>query len=327
MLFQNPARSRYKSFVSFVCFVIAFWLIVSLNFSIWLNRTVFNTNQFVATTAPLIKQPDVQAQLAKAFADNIVKSAGADQAVQQLSASVPGVNAQNVTQQIQQSAQDLLASPKFQSVWEQTIRQAHGTFTQALNTDSPEVKVDIAPLYANLQSALQGTPLAAVATTPLPPQASTVTIKNTAALKQAQQRIKMAQIMQVITVAIIMLMVAGGTVLAANRLRALASFLLLLAVLLFGGVALLQFVTSRLNPAPGTSQTAASVAKEVITVVAKPLYKQTELLALAAGITGVVLAVLSVIAGRSHTDPGDTAPPSPTGEPLHNDEASANQNT
>jgi len=289
-----PSRqvSKARSFFSFVLFAIALVLILSLNLSYWLSRTVLNTDQFVATTTPLIKEPAVQTQVSKVFADKIVQTMGKEQAVQQLGGVIPGLTVDNVNVKVAETAKGVLASASFQNAWVTTIRTAHTSFTGILKTTDQNPTVDVKSIFTNIQAGLKGTSLEKVADVQLPAEAGTITIKNPQAVSQARRSVKDSQTGLIVMAVIIVLLILCGTLLAGHHLRALGIFLIFVAVAMFVAVLMATFVGEAIVKQAHNDSVA--LADSIWVVLRKPLLKQSETVAVVSLVAGVVLVGVSM---------------------------------
>ncbi len=148
---KGPGKKRHfwRSFFSWVCIILACLFAIAGTLSLWVETTTLNTNSFVKTIAPLIKQDAV----AKAVSEESVKmlfetynvpgeiKTGLEKlskAIEQAAPrdlAIPDMNLSFIAEPIsgalegvaKTAAQKILQSKAFYSIWEKTLRTAHET--------------------------------------------------------------------------------------------------------------------------------------------------------------------------------------------------------
>src|SRR5665811_776177 len=72
---QNPkSHHKLRSFFSSIFGIMAVILILSSITVVWLNRTLIDTNTYVATVVPIVNKPSVQNFIANKVSTQLVKS-------------------------------------------------------------------------------------------------------------------------------------------------------------------------------------------------------------------------------------------------------------
>lgn len=114
------ARSTGRAAVALV-FVLVGCLLAPLAVVGWFVRTeIVDGDHFVATAAPLARNADVQ--------DAVVERV-TQEVIDQLDARAPG---QVTAEQVRQTAATFVASPQFQMLWDEILREAHPQLQQVL---------------------------------------------------------------------------------------------------------------------------------------------------------------------------------------------------
>jgi hypothetical protein len=125
----------------------------------WADQTLFNTDRFVATVAPIAKDPAVIESVSTDISTSIVEEIGLQQVVESvLPTELQGMGSivvSGVQTTIARAIADFMATPQFAAVWEQATRSVHTEVVGILRGDSAiiestggVVSVDVFPLVA-----------------------------------------------------------------------------------------------------------------------------------------------------------------------------------
>jgi hypothetical protein len=125
----------------------------------WADQTLFNTDRFVATVAPIAADPAVIESVSADISTSIVEEIGLQQVVESvLPTELQGMGSIVVTgvqTTIAKAIADFMATPQFAAVWEQATRSVHTEVVGILRGDSAIVQstggvvsVDVFPLVA-----------------------------------------------------------------------------------------------------------------------------------------------------------------------------------
>jgi hypothetical protein len=164
-------------------------------FSIWVNRQALNTDNWVDTSTRLVKNEEVRSQLSDYLANQLF--ANVDVAGELRAALPPRLAplataaAGGLQQLAPQVAERLIATPRFQALWEAANRRAHESLLQVLDgggstvsTESGEVKLRLAPVLAEIG---EGSGVGKTLVSKLPPEAGEITILKSDELSLAQE--------------------------------------------------------------------------------------------------------------------------------------------
>lgn len=176
----------FRTFFAAVFGFLSLNLIILSLLTMWLSRTLTNTDAYVATVAPLIENTSAQEFLAEKATDalfdeqekslerNAQDGAGLDSIVssdilQTAQSLLPGQDLTGMTnrqvlEQLKPVAKDsfksILASPDVASVWRSTNKNAHASFVKALTEDGISIEIDIQPVINTVLAEAKKTQLA-----------------------------------------------------------------------------------------------------------------------------------------------------------------------
>jgi hypothetical protein len=142
---SRPRRGRFRGFLVGLLVVLTCLSIVIATIGVWANRTVWNTDRYVALVAPLASDPAVQAGLSVKLTDAAFTALDVQQRISDALANVKGLPtevaflagpvAAGAKNLIQEQVQKFLASQTFQDLWVQVNTAAHEKLVALLNGD------------------------------------------------------------------------------------------------------------------------------------------------------------------------------------------------
>lgn len=230
--------------------------------SVWADRVLSDTDQYVETVAPLADDPAVQSALAREVTDTVLQYvdvegvttelldtiAAQDNVPPRLAAALPGLVApitNGVESFTRTQVNDFMASPQFATLWTQVNRIAHeqvvklleGNQGGAVSAQEDTITVNLGPIVAQVKQRLVagGFTLA----NNIPTVDKSFVLVQSDAITSAQGFYQLLNTLGLWLPAIVLVLLAGGVALAKHRrsalLRAglgLAASMLLLGVLL-----------------------------------------------------------------------------------------------
>src|SRR4051812_44306327 len=120
--------------------------VVVSTLAVWVHLVVLNTDAFVATVRPVLRDPAVSAALGDAAAGAAVEALGVQQ---RLADGLPGAAGfvaapltAAVTGVVERGINGALSSPAFQTAWETTLRAVHARALALLRGDAPAASLD-----------------------------------------------------------------------------------------------------------------------------------------------------------------------------------------
>jgi len=309
---------RGLSVVSAVLVVLACVLAPLSVTSVWANRIISNTDQYVKTVEPLVRDPAVQAALTdevtQAVLDNIdvqgVTKDALDALARQrgvpssVAAAIPGLQlalVNGVNGFVHDQVAKIVASDQFAQVWDAVNRAAHDQIVRllsgeqggAVTAQGDTVTLNLAPVIAQVKRALvdQGFSLA----DKVPTVNKTFVLVQSKSVTHAQGAYKLLNKLGVWLPIIALALLIGGVLLASDRRRALMlGGLGLAAAMIVLGMALAVARTWYVNETPGnvlTPDAAGSVFDTLVRFLRSSLR--------AVGVLGLVLAFAAFLSGPS----------------------------
>jgi hypothetical protein len=230
--------------------------------SVWADRVLSDTDQYVETVAPLADDPAVQAALAGEVTDTVLQYvdvegvttelldtlAAQDNVPPRLAAALPGLAApitNGVENFTRTQVNDFMASPQFATLWTQVNRIAHeqvvklleGNQGGAVSAQEDTITVNLGPIVAQVKERLvaRGFGLA----NNIPTVDKSFVLVQSDAITSAQGFYQLLNTLGLWLPVVVLVLLVGGVALARDRrgalLRAglgLAASMLLLGVLL-----------------------------------------------------------------------------------------------
>lgn len=318
-----PSRARRtgrgRAFLAALLIVLGVLLAPLAVVAAWMKAELTNTDQFVATVAPILDDPAFQSflvdEIDAAINENIdietitsdlfdgiasldlpPKAADALQLLEQ-----PAVNgAQSL---IRSATERLISSNAFEQVWDQALRISHTQLTEALSgdtsgavviSDTGEVGIQLGPIVAAVKEQLtaQGFALA----DRIPEVDRTIVVAQSDELGQARTAYQVLDVLGFILPWVSIALLAVGVVVARRKARAL----------IWAGVGLaVAMATLALGVAVGRIVTVATISPQYLpSGAAEAVYDSFVSLiystALAVGVAGATTAIVAYFAGPFH---------------------------
>lgn len=164
----GSGRHRVRRTLTVILVVMTSLSVVAATTAIWMKRTVWDTDRYVALVAPLADDPAVTNALALRLTADAFTALNVRVRVEQALGSIPklppsassllaGPLTSGVQNVVEDRAQRFLASPAFASLWEQVNRQLHVKLVALLKGDYeqlPNVSVTGGEVQLNLIAAV-----------------------------------------------------------------------------------------------------------------------------------------------------------------------------
>jgi uncharacterized membrane protein YraQ (UPF0718 family) len=314
---RPPRRKvRWRSVVSILLIVLGCVLAPVAGVAVWTHNQVSDTDRFVRSVSPLIDDPDVQNRITdrvtatifehvdvKGLADEALKALEAQGLPPRLGDRLENLTptlASAVTGFVHDKVAELVASPRFEAVWNQVLATAHRQAETILSGDSKAIVVrgdsvllDLAPFIdlAKQRLSAAGVPLV----DQVPEVHPTVELAKADTLVRAQTAYNTLNTVADVLPWIVLGLLVVGVYLARDRFRAMvgAGLGLVLAMLVLAvGLLVARSMLVGAVP-PGAAPATASGFDIVVT------YLRYGLRALI--VLGLVIALAGYLAGRSES--------------------------
>jgi hypothetical protein len=156
---------RFRRIATWVLVVLTSLVVVAATIGVWAQRTLADTDSYVALVAPLADDPEVTNPLADRLTDEIFVALDVQGRVQQAIATIPnlppaaafiaGPITEGARNFVAEHVREFLASETFADLWEDLNRTAHDKIQALLNGDYeelPNVEVNGGEVQLNLVS-------------------------------------------------------------------------------------------------------------------------------------------------------------------------------
>lgn len=195
-------------------------------FSIWANRQVLNTDNWVSTSSRLLADQKVDEQLAIFIADQVYEhsdlEAKLDEVLPPKLAPLAGPLAGGLHQLAPQIAERVLTAPRTQALWNAANRAAHEALLKVLDgggsnlsTENGEVTLDLSSIVDQVGAQLGVAGLGEK----LPPEAGKIVILRSEQLSTAQSIAKAIRHLPIVLTVLALLLFGLAIFLAAPRRR------------------------------------------------------------------------------------------------------------
>jgi hypothetical protein len=268
-------RGRWHAPVSALVLTLACVLAIPTVITVWEVNLISNTDRYVATMAPLINEPPIQAALSAKITTQItdrldVKSLTTQAAAQLQAAHLPrlatlvttfqGQIVSGVNSAVAAGVSKAVASPAVETLWVQANRIAHqgivkvlsGSGNGALSVVNDQVVLNLGPIIAQVKEYLVAHGLSVASN--IPTVNATFPLFEAKNLSKAQQAYRLDLTLKWVLPLLVLIFLAVGIYVARSRRRALMGAMLGLATaMLFLGIALQIVRAIYLNSVPSTT--------------------------------------------------------------------------
>jgi len=144
------------------------------------NRTITNTDTYMRSVGPIIKQPAVQAAIVKESQTAIEQQVDVQKVVGDAlppkAQFLAGPIASQVNGAIKNFLQKVVASSQFYNVWLTVNRNTQQATITLIKNNNGNASISVNQLYQYMSQEFQGTPLAALGNKTIPPKVGSITI-------------------------------------------------------------------------------------------------------------------------------------------------------
>lgn len=221
-----------RSFGAWVILVVAALLLPIALTAFWAQRTLTDTERYIATVAPLADDPTIQQAVGTTVSNALIKQLDAQARVGELLADNPklaplaGPIAAGVNSLVERTVNEVITSDQFSQVWVALNQKAQKALVLALDgrTDGAvtlvdgKLVLDTGDLIEVVKQRLVDRGLSFAANIPVPPAADrTVVLLDSPELKRAQFFWAIGQPVAQWLIYVVLLMFVGAILLSRNR--------------------------------------------------------------------------------------------------------------
>ncbi|MCX4751126.1 hypothetical protein OG455_37440 [Kitasatospora sp. NBC_01287] len=281
-------RHRLRTSGSAVLIVIASLLALLSVIAVWSHSIISDTDRYVATVAPLARNPDVQAAITNRVTSEVLAQIDVNGLVNQLSQAaveqgappalgtlfngLSGPISSGLSQLVSSTVSKVVTSDQFAALWDNANRAIHSTLDKALTGEGGgavslqdnQVAIDIGPFVDKVKDQLVSSGFAPAAK--IPTVHTNFVVFESNDIGKVKGYLRLLEIMGTWLPVITVLIAAAGVYTAVNRRRGLIGAALGVAVaMLLLGVVLTVFRAFYLDHLPpGVSQPAAGAIYDAL---------------------------------------------------------------
>jgi Short C-terminal domain len=221
----RPSRGRRAAVVTLL--VLGTLVLFVGTFSVWINRQVLNTDNWVDTSGKLLANHEIEEQLSTFLVNQVYENADV---AAELEAELPpatkqlaGPIAGGLRQLSERVAERALSSPRFQHLFEEANRSAHEALLKILDgggsfvsTGEGTVTLD---LHELLTAVVEQVGLPPSVVEQLPPEAGNIKVLESSQLSTAQKVAKALRHLPLVLLALMLILYAAAIYLAHWRRR------------------------------------------------------------------------------------------------------------
>lgn len=175
-------RSFWRSAFALLFATVAVIAIALFNIAYWSNTTITNTDQFVSTMQPLIKDPNIQKAIQTEVTSKLFSQIDLEG---ELKTALPE-NVQFIAQPLASQVQsftytkigEVLNSDKAEQVWTKTLYTGHSQIMAFIQNPKNDGKVTINDIYALTSAQLKNSDVGFLFNKQLPSSVGTITLAN-----------------------------------------------------------------------------------------------------------------------------------------------------
>ena len=248
------------------------------NVSSWVKNTILDTDTFVATTQPLISQPEVQQALQRDITNALFEKVNVEQELQNALpeniAFLSGPLAGQIESFTSNKVGEVLASPQLYSIWGKTLESVHSKVIEYIQNDSADGVISVNDLYTAVSNRIaEDGKLGFLTNKQLPPKLGTITVKEITWLPEVRQYVDALTVTPLIFLGISIASFLLAVALAFRRKTVALTGVILLAVMMLSTyVALLVGGGQVANLAQQQNQ---SFVQAVYSTITAPLENRT----------------------------------------------------
>lgn len=270
-------RSKWRSFFAFLFAVIAVISIALFNVAYWSNNTITNTDQFVSTVQPLIKDPAVQKAIQTEVTTKLFSQIDLEA---ELKAALPE-NVQFIAQPLASQVQsftytkigEALNSEKAEQVWTNVLTNGHTQIMAYIQNPDNDGKVTVNDLYTYASGQLKNSDVGFLLNKQLPNSVGTITLANVEGVPKARLVLQKLRHLTEALLAVSIVSVVLAILMSYKRRNMIIGISLATFVVMI--ITNQIYIMLRHAIAQQTLPQYSAAATSIVTIITKPLIEQT----------------------------------------------------
>jgi hypothetical protein len=273
---KSGIKQFFKSFSIFILVTLAIVSLFLLNFSFWIKHTIMDNEQFVATTSPIIKNPDVQQAISTNLSEQIFANVNVEQILAEnlpekatflagpLSSQIKGFTTSQIN--------NLLASQQVANLWTEILSNSQKTIVGYLENENNTGSITVNQLYEYANKNLGDSQISFLLNKNIPPKLGDIQLAEISWVPQARTYLNAIKALPIVLSVVFVLSIALAVLLTNKKRRLLltvailstATMLLVLLLVNTGG----SEIASQVKPQN------KDAVQAVYDIVTKPLTNQ-----------------------------------------------------
>ena len=282
-------RTPIASFFGFIAVILIFASLLT----IWLNRTLTDTNTYVNTVAPLAVRPEVINFTADKITSALVENTPIDEAAPKLlkPEEIAGLSDTQLNQKlrsvINDSAKKALTNPEFANLWVATNQTIHSKFVNQLKSDNQSLTIDFSPTINGATKLLAGTQLQPISDKLLIEDGKAVVNLDGGSFEQTRKFYKLFQTFSIAVIIVALIFLGLSIWISTHHLKTLRR------ILISAGVVLLIFAGLLQTPSLISADNISAIDKDFALTLLDVLTQRLQTASLVVGITFIATAIAS----------------------------------
>ncbi len=217
---------RKSGVVVFVSLALVLLTVGNLLF--WTGHTIINTDRYIASVGPIIKNPDVQKSLASYTTNQIFDNFDVEGLTEQVLPPRADFLAPQLTSQLKSGTdsalQKVLAKPKFQDAWVNIQTRQHEKIIGFVRDYHGNGQISLNDIFKQAAGNLQGTKLAFLSNKELPDKVGNITVVNATWLPTAHKIVTHIDTWRLLTILLMLIFLSLAIYLSRRRRRVVYIF-------------------------------------------------------------------------------------------------------
>lgn len=287
---HKKTRHFWRRFAAIFFAVLAVVSFMLFNLSFWVRDTVTNTDTFVATMQPLIKDKDVQEAITTELSSQIFSRVDIEgelkKALPENIAFIAGPFASQVKSFTTGKIGELLNSQQAYDIWTKSLQTTHSTLINYITNESNTGVISVNDLYSYAGNELGNSQLSFLFNKTLPPKIGEIQITEIKWVPEARQAINVLNKLpiELFLLSVVFALLALWSAIDKKRIivgMLVFSFVMMIATLIAIKVGIYEAGAQ-------TSQQFSAAAESTADIITQPLAEQTR------GVAWLIGSVLAV---------------------------------
>jgi hypothetical protein len=302
---KRGKQPRWRRILSMVLIVLSCILVPLSVVAVWANNQVLDTDEYVATVAPLARNDEIaraiSVRVTNTLFDNVDVEATAEDVLPPRAAFLAGPLTTALREFTERVTLQFFQSEQFQELWDEANRNAHEQVVKALTgggkvitTRNGEVVLDLSALVVQLRSELSERGIGIFDKLPIGKLSLQFELFDAEGLKNAQAGVRLLDKLAIVLPFLAIVFAAAGIWLASDRRKAIMRWGIGVAIAcLVLGFGLLLGRDAYLNALPADAN--LSAASAAFDIVVRFMRNSNRVLAA----IGIIFALGAYLAGSS----------------------------